>query len=793
MLLPGYTVAQYQVMGSHIDANGAPIPYSSVLLLNSDDTTMVQGQITDESGNFLIETNQSGQYLVALSSVGFKEVTSNVFSLNNEQPFVDLGNLSTDEDVDVLNEVVVQADKPFFEQKIDRTVINVQSNITAAGGSALDVLARSPGVTVDRMNNQVALSGKSGTRIMINGKLTQMPLAAAVQMLDGMNAENIEMIELITTPPAKYEAGGDAGMINIVLKKNTDIGTNGNVSLFGGYGREERYGGGFNFNHRTKSFNLYGDYSFRRIHANQLMTQDRSVLIDGDLVHVFNDLDRDTYENFHSGRLGFDWDVSPKTLIASSFNINKRKFTMESFTQIDEQVGNADPTSIEMVTNELNGWRMYVGNFNLSHDFNESNRVSFDLDYIDYYQDQPTDYALDYFNEQHDLTNQGGIQVGKETPITTWVGKIDYWTKVSDKVTIEAGLKGIRSDLVNEVIVDTLDNGLWVRDSIFTNYSEMDENIKAAYVSTSIEVSDKLDLQMGIRYEHTTTNIDSREGESLVNRKFGNWFPSIFMINEINKDNSWVLSYSRRVTRPSFGQLAPFVLFVDPNNIYSGNVNLLPALTHALKAEFRHKAVLMSLQYSHDKNAIVGFQPGIDQENRFISITQNLDYQNNFSLTLAFPLQLTKWWEIQNNLIGSYINLRADFLESPVEISTANFNFNSTWRFTFSKKYSAEISGFYQSKVFFGITDFGPNGAMNLGLERKFEYSSLRLVVNDVFRTNKWRMAIDLPEENLISHTILDFDQRFFSLTYTQSFGNRKLQKRRGNRSGSSEEQRRFN
>jgi len=681
LLQPYYVFAQYQVKGTYLDGSGAPIPYSSVLLLNSKDTTMVQGQITDESGQFLIETNRAGRYLIAVSSVGFKEVTSEIFDLNEEQTLVDLGILSTDEDIDVLEEVLVQADKPFFEQKIDRTIINVQSNITAAGGTALDILARSPGVTVDRMNSQVALSGKSGTRIMINGKLTQMPLAAAVQMLDGMNAENIERIELITTPPAKYEAGGDAGMINIVLKKNTDIGTNGNVSLFGGYGREERYGGGFNFNHRTKKFNLFGDYSFRRTHANQLATQDRTVLVDGEPVQVVNDVDRDTYENFHSGRLGFDWDLSPRTLVASSFNINKRKFTMESFTLIEEQVDSANPTSVEMVTNELNEWRMYVGNFNVTHDFNDSHRISLDLDYIDYYQDQPTDYALDFFDEEHTLTSQGGIQVEKQTPITTWVGKIDYWTKVSDRVSIEAGLKRIRSDLINDVTVDTLDNGLWVRDSIFTNYSEMDENIKAAYVSTSIEVSEKLNLQIGIRYEHTTTDIDSREGENVVYRKFGNWFPSIFMINEIDKNNSWVLSYSRRVNRPSFNQLAPWVLFVDPNNIYSGNVNLLPALTHTVKAEYRHKAVLVSLQYSHDKNAIVGFQPKIDEENRFLSLTQNLDYQNNYSLTVAFPLQITAWWEMQNNLIGSFINLRADFLESPVEISTGNFNFNSTWRF----------------------------------------------------------------------------------------------------------------
>ncbi|MDQ3536117.1 MAG: TonB-dependent receptor, partial [Bacteroidota bacterium] len=258
------------------------IPYANVLLLNSLDSTLVKGEITNRSGNFSLATDKGGKYLVAIKFIGYQDYYSKAFSLDAANPTIELGSIRAVENARELNAVLIEAVKPLFEQKIDRTVINVESSIAASGGSVLDILARSPGVTVDRMNKSVAMAGKQGVRIMINGKISQIPLEATIQMLEGMNADNIEKIELITTPPAKYEAEGDAGLINIVVKQQTDAGPNGNLSLFTGYGRKEKYGGNINFNSRSKKVNLYGDYSFNNDVTEQLWTADRIVNVAGD-------------------------------------------------------------------------------------------------------------------------------------------------------------------------------------------------------------------------------------------------------------------------------------------------------------------------------------------------------------------------------------------------------------------------------------------------------------------------------------------------------------------------------
>lgn len=234
MCLPVFCKAQLQVKGVVSMESGSALPYASVLLLSSTDSTLVRGQVSNEDGSFTIEVNNAGRYFLTVSAIGYDAVTTSIFDLDRSNSPFSPGIIRAIEKTQKLNEVIIDADRPMFEQKIDRTIINVQSNISRAGGSALDVLQRSPGVTVDKMNGAIFLSGKQGVTVMINGKISRIPASAVVQMLDGMNAENIDRIELITTPPSKYEAEGDAGMINIVMKKTEDLGTNGSLSIFSG-------------------------------------------------------------------------------------------------------------------------------------------------------------------------------------------------------------------------------------------------------------------------------------------------------------------------------------------------------------------------------------------------------------------------------------------------------------------------------------------------------------------------------------------------------------------------------
>ena len=218
--IPAICQAQLQVKGKVGIETGGALSYASVLLLNASDSSIVRGNVSQDDGSFSIDVTEEGHYLLSISAVGYHHVFTPSFELKKSNSPFDHGIISAIERTEELNEVVVDGERPMFEQKIDRTVINVQSHISRAGGSALDVLQRSPGVTVDRMNSAITLAGKQGVRIMINGKTSRTPMSAVVQMLDGLNAESIDKIELITTPPSKYEAEGDAGMINIVMKKN---------------------------------------------------------------------------------------------------------------------------------------------------------------------------------------------------------------------------------------------------------------------------------------------------------------------------------------------------------------------------------------------------------------------------------------------------------------------------------------------------------------------------------------------------------------------------------------------
>lgn len=789
MCVPVMCAAQLQVKGVVNMESGSALPYASVLLLNSTDSTLVRGQVSGDDGSFLIDVNEAGSYFVRVSALGYDDVSTDIFELNRANSPVDHGTIRAVEKVEKLNEVIIDGDRPLFEQKIDRTIINVQSNISRAGGSALDILQRSPGVTVDKLNSAISLSGKQGVRIMINGRISRIPMASIVQMLEGMNAENIDRIELITTPPSKYEAEGDAGMINIVMKKTEDIGTNGNFSAFTGYGRRAKLGGTLSVNNRTKRLNVYGDAASRHDFSRQNFNTDWRILVDNERKETISLNAREAYTGINRGSVGFDWTPVPKTSVGGMLSVFDRRWDMDAVADISKTVDGQPSSSIDMNTVEENDWFQLFGNINVRHEFNKDYALSLDFDRIDYNSNNPTDYHQDLFDALGNSTEPAQMRSRKETGIDIWTSALDFTGKVDKNVTLEIGAKGSFTSLDNDIAVQNFEDGAWRFDEPLTSYAEMQENIYAGYVSAHIKASAKTEIQAGLRYEHTKTNIDTREEQDVIDRNFGKWFPTFFINRKINEHNSWVASYSRRIARPSFFQLAPFVIFNDPDNFFSGNIALLPSFTDAFKLEYRRKSVLVSLQYSHDKNSITLFQPRINADNKQVSTAQNLDYRNNFSLVFSFPVQVAKWWEIQVNAIGSRYYVKVPYLEDPITLTISNFSLNGSSKFTVSKTITAELSGFYQSRQFFGILNWSPMGAVDFGIEKKFANSNLRISCSDIFGTNKWEATTSVPEENLDTRFFLDFETTVVNVTYSRNFGNSKLRNKQSRKTASKEEQ----
>lgn len=788
--------AQSQISGAIQAENGQPLPFVNVLLLSAADSSLIKGEVSGEDGGYRLKNITPGNYLVMASMVGYLEYYSRPIRIEGEAGQIDLGTITLSEDVKELKAVEVVAKRPLFEQKIDRLVINVENSITSAGSSALEVLERSPGVVVNRQNNSISVAGKDGVVVMINGKINRMPLEAVVQMLEGMPAANIERIELITTPPADFDAEGNAGFINIVMRQSNDDGLNGGYTISGGYGRGSTTSSGINFNHRRENINLYGDYSFSREAQEQVFTFGRRVMLNGQAVGTDTRSVRDPIQRNHNARLGLDWNLSSKTVLGVLLSGYDNRWSMDALNNTIISRNGLPDTLLSIANDEVNHWKHLGGNLNLQHTIREGETLTFDADYLRYDNVNPTNYLTTYSDGTGAFLFDEQTFSGKSTPLEVGVGKMDYTRRFSEKLKVEAGIKGTLSRFDNDVTVSRVENGVSVNDPNLTAKYQLEESIAAAYTSFDIKLDGKSDLKLGLRYEYTSSNLGTVEQPNIVDRQYGNFFPGVFLSRTFNDQNSVNASYSRRITRPTFNDMAPFVIFMDPYTFFSGNAALQPAISNNVKVDYRFKTVLFSIQYAVEDSAIARFQTRvIEGTNQQLIAAENMKNRRTASFTTAFPIQVADWWRMQNNLIGSWQEVNAYFDGEPIRVSTKNLQVTWINLFTLPNDFSAELVGFYQTKGLFGSAAFLPMGALNIGIQKKFSGNggTLRFGIDDVLNSLKWRGESNFPEHNLVSGFEADFSQRTFKLTYSRNFGNKELKGTRQRATGSEEERGRVN
>ncbi len=327
--------SQTSVSGNVVDDNSQALSYANVLVLSPIDSSLIKGDLTDDNGNFHIKEIEQGSYLISISYLGYNTYFSESLTVTDNQEIA-LGNIILSEGVS-LEEVQVTAKKALFEQKIDRLVVNVASSLTAAGGTALEVLEKSPGVIVNRQSNSISMVGKDGLSVMINGKLSYQPIESIIQMLAGMPSDNIETIELITTPPANLDAEGNAGFINIILKSRTDLGLNGNWSASLGYGKGETASASVNLNYRKDKFNIFTNYSYTLQSQDQKFTNYRKVFFENTTTENDITTNREPAENNHNLRLGMDYELSDNTVVGLLFGAYNNRWTMDAKTLVKQR------------------------------------------------------------------------------------------------------------------------------------------------------------------------------------------------------------------------------------------------------------------------------------------------------------------------------------------------------------------------------------------------------------------------------------------------------------------------
>ncbi len=786
-------LSQGIIQGKVNDNQSIGISYANVLLRNPADSVLVKGAISDESGNYVFQEVPKGEYFVETFFVGFSKSYSPVFTFLGTET-LGLETITLNEEAQNLEEVTVVATKPLFEMEMGKMVVNVANSVTSAGFSVIDLLERSPGVMVNRQNNSMSLAGKNGVVILMNGKRFRMPVEAAFQMLAGLNSSDVEKIEIMTVPPANYDADGDAGFINVVMKRNNGmIGTNGSVTVGQGYGSGYQGNLSFNLNHQGPKFSWFALVTPSVVNQVGIWESQRSNN-DGfqDIsINTVSD-DRESTRKAINYQAGFDYSIGKNTILSALVSGYENRWNQVAPSLTEANYSISPDTLVNMILTEENYWSHMMGNINIQHTFQNGQVLSADLDYLTYKNSNPTSYTTTFFDESDNVIDAEEFRISKDTPIDMWVGSVNHSMKIGKSVKVDSGIKGTFSELSNTVVFEEQIGSEWIVNPTYSSDGILTEDILAAYSTAAIVFNDKTSLNAGLRYENTKTNLTSLSGEELVNRHYGDLFPTVQLARKMGENSQTTFSYGRRITRPTFNQMAPWVIFSDRYTLFAGNTNILPTYTNNLKVDYSFKSLIVSAQYSHDKNAIAAFQPTLDEEtNTTFLKTENIDQIQTISIMFAFPIQLTPWWEMQNNLTANLQRANSVLNDEAYEVDQKSVQVITTNTFTLPKKYTVELVGYYNSPTINGYFLWLSRGFVNLGIKKDFEKAGvLRLSCNDIFETTQLRWD-SFEGTNIGFSGRYKFDKRVFMATYTFKFGNNKVKGTRSRSVGSQDEQRR--
>jgi iron complex outermembrane recepter protein len=781
-----------QVNGKLITANNQPLVAASVALLKDTDSLPVKLILTDSTGNFRFEKINTGVYRLRVTNIGYQTWYSALFSISTSEPNKDFGMIIPREDKQQLGEVVVRSEKQFVQQKPEGVIVNIENSILTKGSSALQVLERSPGVVINRRDNSIELNGKSGVMVMLNGKLIRMSMEQVVTLLAGMSADDISTIELLTTPPAKYDAEGSAGLINIILKKNKKQGTNGSASLTAGYGYKEKGTGSINLSHNKNKLNLYSSYTFSHdnTYSNMYVSSRQDMPFLGGNVFVTGWFTTKLVRNNHDATLGFDYKLNPKTTLGASITYNNSRRSGSTFTNAGY---NVLPDSLLQYTGKNSGhdlWNNLVNSLYIERSLRKEGKITAGIDYL-YFNN------TDHSSVQSSFINKHGMQAGADeslfspgqqgfanTTIKVIVSRIDYTKQLKKNIKLEAGIKNAFTQSISTSGIESLINGVWTGSEQTSNHIRMKESIPALYSSVNAQLNPSTSLTVGLRYEYSATNMEnSKSGDNIANRKLSALFPSVFFSKQVNDNSELQLSYTKRISRPTYNDLASYVGYSDPTAVYTGNPFLKPTITHNIKLGYNYKSYTFSLLFSRDINAITRYQLSESPARDMLLISpQNLDWQNNITLQSNLPLKVNNWWTMNYGFVGWYRKYKVSYSKQPFEKEWFGYSLNFNHSFKLPESFSAELSGVYHSKSYDGTKTVKGFGTLNAGIKKELKNNmgSFQFSVSDILSSEHYFINYGtITEEAFSIKSYVGFypesaHSPVIKLTYSKSFGNAK-------------------
>jgi iron complex outermembrane receptor protein len=752
-----------------LNEQAKPAVAATVELLK--DNKLIKAAITDINGEARFEKIGQGSYTFKVSFSNYQTQISDSYVF----PSVNTATITLKPATTTLKEVSIAARKPFIEQKPGKVVLNVDASVTNIGSTVLEVLEKSPGVTVDR-NGGIALQGKAGVLVLIDDKQTYLSGAELNNLLSSMSSSQVELIELMSNPPAKYDASGNAGVINIKTKKNKAKGFNGSFTISAGQGIYPKNNNSLQLNYRTGKFNMFLNYS---MNLNKYLTNIyalRKYYDDNGILTAV--LDQPTYFSGHfinnTLKAGVDYYVTPKTTIGMVLGgtaISRKGKNDARATWLDA-AGNVD-SAIATNSTSNNKFRSSLVNLNLRHNMSSTQDIAVDLDWLN--------YAI---NSKQQFNNEfqapGGYKEASRGDIPAAIkivsGKIDHTVKMSKSSSLQSGWKSSHISTDNSASYQKFDGTAWNEDYGKSNHFIYKENIHALYSSLETKYK-RFSMQGGLRYEYTAYNAHQLgnviQKDSAFSRNYSGLFPGAAITYQADSSNGFTFTAGRRIDRPAFQKLNPFYTIINKYTYQTGNPFFLPQYSWNLQLSHQYKNVLTTaVSYSIIKNYFSQLFLTDTVKNILFYSEGNVGKAHNLGLSATLVVSPFKWWSLTAQANYNHKELKGynGNVNFTSEINQLNININN--QFTVFKKYNAEVSGFYTTRARNDLQEvLYPTGQLSLGVSRPVlkKKGTLKFSARDIFYTNAMEGLTQF--DNATEYFILRRDSRVFNLSFTYRFG----------------------
>jgi iron complex outermembrane receptor protein len=777
-----------------VDDQEQALEFAAAVLYRAKDSTIAKIAMTDIDGKGVFEEVNFGKYYIHISFVGFKEQYTDVFTFNTANLEIPTITMSSNLE---LEEVVVRANRRIVERKIDRTVVNVGATLVADGGNLADIMQIAPGVTVGN-NGALTLKGKSGVIVLIDGRASYMQGPDLENYLNSMPANQFESIEIMTNPPAKYDAEGNAGIINIVTKKGARKGWNMDFTTSYRQGRYSIFSHNLGWNVNSEKLSFFGNISFTDADTFDDYLIDRNFFDDSDnLESVFDQSTLVRKENrYLTGRAGLDFRAGANTTIGILVSAQKTDGTSitDNTTRLKDGADNLLRSLIAPATSEAD-YDNFQANFHVIHKFDSlGTEISMDLDYLRY--DSSVDQLFNnrFFDASGALDDEEILNNNLPQLIDIYTSKIDFTKPLSEDAKIELGFKSSFVRTENDAKFFEIIGSDKIENTALSNFFKYDEDVYAGYINYSQKINDFY-LQAGLRLESTAIVGDQVTQNTTFINNYTNLLPSVFLTYNLDEESTLGFAYGRRLERPDYRDLNPFRYFYDRFTFEEGNPALNPQFSDNFELSYTilGGGLTTTTYYNKTKDIItdVIFQ-NADQNETFIR-KDNLNDLITYGIGLNADLPIANSWGVSLNLDYSNNELNGQVEGNPFDISVNTFTAFMLHQYKFAKTWTFEVAGWYTSKSLSDTWVQEPYGrfAMAIGTSLWDGKGKIRLSGNDIFQWTNFVARSAFPNTDVrVDNT---WQTQTIKLAFTYKFGSGYSKKREARTSGNEQEQERLN